>query len=525
MPPDAAPSSPSRARELRAAVIKIVATLIVGAGLFALYSHEVRIESQVRELLAGPQGGTGSRAGGAKAALARDTPAGWLAAEVALEKALVLQPSNPYALGALASVEQILLADGFADRKARAEQALARAEAKDVTQPERFEARALSLIAAGRAGEAETYLLALLSKYGGVPRLMDALGRAQRAVGKLGDAKFTLRKAQDADWRSPRAVADYAFALLEEGAAVEANLAFDRALQANADHLRSYAGKARAMTAMAGAGKTVDLGRARKWTDDALARPAVDLSPALRAQALAARAEVRIAQGDAKGALEDAEAARAAVARSSHALRARALALAASEKSRDKAFDALGAALAADPYDASLYFDGSAALAAAGLGTQAEKLLGKYAALLPKTARYHLALARLLGRKGDTRAATAELQTAAEKEPTNAVVWYELGRIAQQKRDPQVARAHYEKAVQLRDDYPEVYRQMGALYLDGRDVDQAITVYAEALRRYKAARIPEAQLEPFYQEVHDKLVAARERKKAAQWLKEARAVH
>ena len=69
---------------------------------------------------------------------------------------------------------------------------------------------------------------------------------------------------------------------------------------------------------------------------------------------------------------------------------------------------------------------------------------------------------------------------------------------------------------QLRDDFPEVYRQMGALYLDSSQVAEAWTVFAEALRRYKLARVPEAQLEPFYQDVHAQLVRAHEKKRAAE---------
>src|SRR5207302_10219266 len=77
----AAASTPSRAAEWRAASIKVGAAILVLAGLLALYSHEVKVETRVKELLAGPPGAQGGRAGGARAALARDTPAGWLAAE------------------------------------------------------------------------------------------------------------------------------------------------------------------------------------------------------------------------------------------------------------------------------------------------------------------------------------------------------------------------------------------------------------------------------------------------------------
>jgi tetratricopeptide (TPR) repeat protein len=527
MASEVAASSPSRAAEWRSAGVKVGVTVAVGAALLVLYAHEVRVETQVKELVAGAPGAQGVRVGGAQSALAKDTPGGWQVGEAALGKALELQPSNPYALAAMAAVEQELAADGFADRAPLADAALARAEAKDVNLPERHEAHALSLIRAGRPVDAETYLRPLVDRYSSgsnsIWRLWDALGRAQRAAGKLEDAKKSLRRAMEIGWRSPRAVADYATLLLEEGSAVEAASAFDRALQANADHLRSLAGKSRAVLAMAAQGKTVDLKSAVKLADEVATRPSAELSPALRALGLGARAEAKLRAGDAPGAAQDAEAALAAQPAAVPGLRARALVLAADPEKRQGAFDAFKQAIAKDPYDASLYFDGSVALAAAAQLPQAEKLLGSYAALLPKTARYQLALSRLLVAKGDLKGARAALDAAAQAEPTNAVVFYEQGRLAQRRGDAQGARDAYERAVQLRDDYPEVYRQMGALYLEGSDVDGALAAYVEALRRYKAARVPEAQLEPFYREVHDELVRARQAKKAAQWLKDARA--
>src|SRR3954462_4944824 len=150
MIPESEALPPSRKAELRAAGLKIGGAVLVAAGLYALYSHEVKVEAQVADLLAGPKM-SGGRAGGARAELNKDTPRGWLAADDALEKALDLQPSNPYAAAAHADVEVLLAGAGFPDRAPRAEEAVAKAEAKDVTLPERFEARALQLIAGGKA--------------------------------------------------------------------------------------------------------------------------------------------------------------------------------------------------------------------------------------------------------------------------------------------------------------------------------------------------------------------------------------
>ena len=511
---------PARKAELRSAVIKVVVAALVAFGLFALYAREVRTEAQVKELLEG-QRIAGGRAGGARAELTRDTPRAWLTAEDTLSRALALQPSNPWALAAFADVEVLLAGAGFADRVPRAGEAIARAEARDAPFAERFDAHALRLIDEGRAGEAEPYLATVAQKYGKSSALLtDALGRAQRASGKLPEARASFKKAQDLDWRSARFVADYAQALLEEGAATEALAAAERALQANAGHVRTQIVKARALVALSRDGRASgDLKLARSVADGAVAQ---DLPAALKAQALAARAEVRIAAGDPDGAARDAEAAVQADPKHAPALRAQALAAAAQKKPDAAAL--FKAAVAADPWDASTYFSGAAALADAGDDAAAEKLLGAYAATLPRTARYHLALARIVSRKGDAKAAQAELAHAQQLEPTNALVYFEQGRLAQKQKDTKAAVAAYERAAQLRDDLPEVYRQMGELYLENKDVQGALRVFNEALARYKAARAPAPQLEAFYAQVEQEVSRAGQKKLASQWVKEARAL-
>ena len=523
MTPDEEAQGPSRKAQLRAAGIKVGAAAVVAAGLFVLYAHEVTVERQVTDLLAGTKV-AGGRAGGARAELNKDTPRGWLSAEDQLKKALDLQPSNPYAVAAYADVQVMLSGAGFSDRAQHADDAVTRADGKDVVLPERYEARALLMISSGRSGDAEAYLTALLEKYGAVPRLVDVLGRAQRASGKLEAARQSFKKAQDADWRSPRYLADYAQALLEDGSALEAAQAFDRALQANSDHTRAQIGKARALIALTRLGRGGgDLKAARALCDAVLAKPAEELPAALKAKALAVRSEAKLAFGDAAGAGQDAEAALQADARSAAGLRARALVLAGAK--RPDAAAAFKAAIAADPYDAATWFDGADALATAGDGAGAEKLLGAAAAALPKSARYHLALAQVLARREAWKDAEAELLKAQQLEPTNAQVYLEEGRVAQAQKNVKAATAAYERAALLRDDFPEVYRQMGALYLESHNVDAALKTFNEALARYKAARTPPLAMEAFYSDVVAQVSRAGKKKLAEQWVKEARALH
>ena len=523
MIPDEEAPGPSRKAEVRAAGLKVGAAAVVAAGLFALYAHEVTVEQQVADLLAGTRI-AGARAGGARAELNKDTPRGWLSAEEQLGKALDLQPSNPYAVAAWADVQVMLAGAGFSDRAQHADAAVARADGKDVVLPERYEARALLLISAGKAGEAQAYLSALLEKYGAVPRLIDVLGRAQRASGKLEAARQNFKKAQDVDWRAPRYVADYAQALLEEGNALEAAQAFDRALQANSDHSRAQIGKARALTALVRLGRGGgDLRAAGALCDAVLAKPAAELPAALKAKALAARSEARLASADAVGAGQDAEAAVQVDGKSAAGLRARALVLA---EARDPgAAAAFKAAIAADPYDATTYFGGANALAAAGDSAGSEKLLGASASTLPKSARYHLALAQILSRRHSWKDAQGELLKAQRLEPANAQVYFEEGRVAQAQKDMKAATAAYERAARLRDDFPEVYRQMGALYLESRNVEAALKTFNEALARYKTARTPPPVLEAFYSDVVAQVSRAGKKKLAEEWVKQARALH
>jgi tetratricopeptide (TPR) repeat protein len=408
----------NNAHPWRSAGVKIAVAAVLASGIYAGYRHYVQIRSQVAVLIDGP----GGRGGGARSEMAKDTPAGWLRAEKLLAEVLRIHPRNAFGIIALADVETQLVGAGFADRAPRAEESRLKADAKDVTFAELFDAHALVMLQAGQAAEAEAYARGLLEKYPAlpaVPRFHDLLGRAQRAQGKLAEAKMSFKRAQDADWRQPRFVADYAEALLDDGDAASAAAAFDRALQANPAHLRSMIGKARAQVSLARQGRG-DTDGARALLDSVLRSPEQDLTPELRARALAVRAEARLAGQDKTGAAEDSAAALAVAPRLAAALRARAMVDAAA--GRPGAAREFEAAIAANPSDPSTYLDGAAALEAAGDLAGATKLLAAHASALPASAQYHLARARLLARQGDAAGARAEESKAAQLDPATAMV-------------------------------------------------------------------------------------------------------
>src|SRR5207248_1082907 len=99
----------------------------------------------------------------------------------------------------------------------------------------------------------------------------------------------------------------------------------DRALQMSPSHPRAQIGKARALVALAREGRG-DPAEARALLEPVVQAPDAEMTPALRARALAVRADARLLQGDAAGAWQDAQAALAIDPKLSLALKARALA-------------------------------------------------------------------------------------------------------------------------------------------------------------------------------------------------------
>jgi Tfp pilus assembly protein PilF len=416
-----------RGAEWRWAALKIGVAALLTAGIYAGYRHYVRIRQDVAVLIDGP----GGRGGGARSEMAKDTPAGWLRAEKLLEEVLRVHPRNAFGIIALAEVETQLVGAGFADRAQRAEEARRKADAKGLPFAELFDAHALVMLQQGKAAEAEAYARSLLEKYPAlpaVPRFHDLMGRALRAQGKLAEAKASFKRAIDADWRQPRFAADYAEALLDDGDAAGALAAFDRALQASSGHLRSQIGKARAQTALARQGRS-DARSARALLDEVLRAPEQELTPQLRALALAARAETRLYADDAAGAGEDAAAALAVAPKLAAALRARAMVDAAAR--RPSAAQEFEAAIAADRVNPSTYLEGAEALESSGDLAGADKLLAAYASALPPSARYHVTRARLLARRGDSAGARAEAAKAAALEPANALAYQEQIQVVQ----------------------------------------------------------------------------------------------
>jgi len=516
-------SEGGRAARWRAAVLKCLTAVALATGAYVAYAHRVTIHDRVEDIVAGERAPDGTRSGGARDEMAKDTPKGLFTAEKLFERVLTVHARNALRSRGAGGHRDAACRGGSRGPRLSRRRPRARAEARDIALPERFEAHALALLQEGNGAEAESYVRALLARYPhstGAPRLNDVLGHALRAQGRVREAREAFRKASGGA-REARFTVDLAEALIDEGSFTEAIAAFDRALQVSPSHPRAQIGKARALVALAREGRG-DPSAARALLEPVVQAPDAEMTPWLRARALAVRADARLVQGDATGASQDAQAALAINPKLSLALKVRALAVLA-RPDHPAAEEDLRAAIAADRFDASTYVDGSDALVAAGDLAAAARILDAAAVAVPKSGRLSLASARVEERKGDLAAAQAALDQALKLDPSNAAAYLLQGRIAEKKRDFKAAAQSYARASQLRDDLPEPYARMGSLYLATRQVTEAIRVFNEALARYRATHAPRGVMEAFYQDVHSSLGKAGERKLAAEWLKSARA--
>src|SRR5256885_10526472 len=348
-------SAGGRAAQWRVAVVKCVTAVVLATGVYLVYAQRVTMRDQVEDIVAGPRGLDGTRSGGAREEMAKDTPEGLFSAEKSFERALLIHARNAYALAALADVETQLAGAGVEGRASRAAELRARAEVRDIALPERFEAHALALLQEGKSAEAEAYVRGILARYPhstGAPRLNDVLGQALRAQGKVREARDSFRKAATSA-REARFTADLAEALVDEGSFTEAIASFDRALQMLPSHPRAAIGKARALVALAREGRG-NPAAARALLEPVVQAPDAAMTPSLRARALAVRADARLVEGDPAGASPDAPAAPAIHPKLSLALNTRAPA-SLSDPDHARAEGDLRAAISAVPVDASTH--------------------------------------------------------------------------------------------------------------------------------------------------------------------------
>ncbi|MHB1846340.1 MAG: tetratricopeptide repeat protein [Deltaproteobacteria bacterium] len=418
----------------------------------------------------------------------KDTPKDFAKAEQDLDHVLSLDPKNGYALSSHAELDALLWGeDGVLAKKADALDYSQRADAVDAHIQERYAADALVLLYGDHPADAEQFLVSVINRGAHGAQIFDALGRAQRRLGKLDMAQKSLSEAAKSSWRNPRFNADLGQLYFDLGDSLNALVYFQKALESNPDHPRSLIGRARAGIAR---GEKIKVA-----TDDlaSLLGPRKDeLTPSLLALAYTARAELKLFGHQWPEALRDAQAAVAADRNCAPAREVVGRALAHGQP--QKALDAFDKALALDPYPTAFYFSSARALLDAGLADKAVSMMQRYGKVLSKDEHYYLFYGDLLDRKGDKAGALAQLELALKANPFSAAAWYAKGRILQgEHKYPEAGKA-YEAALGAQENFPEVHQQMAYMLLDAKKAVDAAGEFEQALELFKADQAPRTKL-------------------------------
>jgi tetratricopeptide (TPR) repeat protein len=503
--------------------VGLVAVLLAGAVTYVVHRGQVRQQVDARMKAARTQA-------------QRDNPADLRQALAELDALFQLDADARDARALAADVNMRLwLEHRQPEAETRAREHLARAEALDSRSGERYGARALLLLAEGRAEEAEKYLEDLKAQGAKSPKLALAEAQALLARGRLSDARQAFARASEAAWREPRYPVAHGEALLDEGLYGQAAEALKKATAANPDHLRARLSLALARLYQ-GAGRD----EATRTVSDVLAREA-ELTPALKARARVVQAALALAEGKVDKALKGAGEALAASAEEHHALfiRARALAL----KKEPGARAAFQEAVTKRRTAPLLYLDGARALQQAGDGEGALALLDGYEAVfrdvqvpapegktvgaLERDDRYWLARGQVLEALARAEDAMAAYDRAL------AVKGVGMARAQYAKAALLLARKDYDAARPLLTEVApengmgamaEAYEAMGDLLFAKGEFANGCQHYFFGLSRARLQGTPLETLKTRATDVEKRLVAAGQPAMAKAWKNEADAL-
>lgn len=480
--------------------ITIVAVLCIAG--FAWYKKKTDDDIAAHEL-----------AKEAASLISKDNPSELKAALTKLEEALAIRPKHGFALASAAEIHAILHAEHRegGNHKGEAQRYLELAEKHAPNLPQTFSARAILMIGDGKAKEAEDYLIKnVLEKDAGDARIFAAMAQAQRAQGKLIEAKRSGRAASDSDWRNPRFSRIVADIYAEEGDHANALAFYGKAISSYSEHIASNLGKARLQLRR---GQEVEASSAA--IEKALK---AELSPALRAIALTGKAELLLAEQKVDEAL--AMAADAAKADPSYPW---SYALEAMAKVRkedvDGAAEAYNKAIEADKYIASLYFDAAMLMAAVKKENEAVAYLDRFA--LKKDDKYFVTYGNVLRSLEKYDEAIAKYDDAIKENELNAGAYVAKAAILIHQEKYDEAEDALERATTANQFFPEAYVEKGNLLFAKKQYELGVQEFATALSQWKQARASNEQLMAVVQSVKQKLLDARERGYANAWEQEA----
>jgi tetratricopeptide (TPR) repeat protein len=467
----------------------LIAVVVFGGGLAFYYRH-VQFDTEVNHI-----------AKKGKDLLEKDNPQDFYEAEKDLKKALELDPKDefifgrlkgrPYSLSALAEMNTLLWGEfGVADRKSQAEEGVKAADAIDPHLQERYAADSYLLLYSGHPDQGAAAAQAIIDRGAkGAAHIYDALGRAQRKMGKLDEARKSFTDASKVGWRNPRFNADLAQLYADTGDLLNAQVYFQKALEINADHIISLIGRAQMNIAQ---GEKIKLA-----TDDLtslLGPRKAELTPNLLARAYTTRAQLKVLNTQLAEAAKDADAAIKADPSYAPGYHASGLALVKSDPA--KAVAAFDRAISLDPYVVAFYFDTAKALQDAGQSDKAIAMLQRYEKAFPKDENYYLLYGDLLNKKGDVDGALAQYDLALKATNNlSAPALFAKGQIFfAQKKYPEAAKA-FADALDVRQNLPEAHVQIGYIMLESKKPADAADQFEQALVQFKQAQLPKDKLE------------------------------
>lgn len=499
----------------------VVVGAILGGAVFFFYKRadtRKRVDELVKE---------------ARVTAIKSNPADLKKALGVVEQALDVDSSSADANALAAALHtQLWLEHKEAASEAKAKDYLAKAKSADAKSEDRYGTEALLLLAAGDPKKADEFVEDLRKQGASKGRLFYAQGLAQWREGNLSLATTSLRTAIDKAWKDPTYPATLGEMLVEQGATGAVD-AFSKSLGANSDYFRGRLGMALVRIM-----KKDRVGDAETMIRDVLSRDA-ELSPPLKARALALNAAIAVIAEQPDAAMQLADQALALNADEVWALFAKANALALKkDPGAAGAYDALVAKAKTTPV---FYFEGASRLLKAGSLDAALALLNKYeelfktvknqsadgkeVAYLDRDDVYWLTRGEVLREAKKEDDALAAFDKAIEAKSIHiAKAYFAKGSLL-------VARKDYDKAAEVLQDItppdgsgqlPEAYMAMGELQFAKKMWPEGCQSYAFALSKKKMLQAPREELNALLTDVEKALKTSGQGPMAKQWMEEAK---
>jgi hypothetical protein len=469
----------------------------------------------------------------ARAEASKGNPANIKKGLALAEEALAKDANSPdgLAFSAASNIDLFrLYKEPGADAKAK--DFLERAKKAEAKTEDRYGSEAQMLLMAGQFKEADAFVEDLRKKGGSGPRLSLAQADALKAQGNLKLARAAFHTASEKSWKDANYACAEGEAILDEGALGAVDL-FRKTTGQHPDHLRARLG-----FALARVQKKDQVGEAANIIKDVMSRDA-ELSPWLKARALAVTAGIFNIEAQSDAAIAAANNALESNPDDAWALYAKANAL--TTKKDPTAGSAWMAAIAKAPAAPAFYFQAANSLQAVGQGDAAMGILTKYEeffrnvktptadgkeeSYLDRDDRYYLARGDLLKTAGKLDEAMTAYDKAIAAKSLNATRAYFA------KASLLIEKKEVDKAMELLADItppdgtgtiPEAYMAVGNILLDKKDYGPGCQNYAFALAKMKAMQVPREKINEVLVDVEKKLIAAKQKEIAKQWMEEAK---